>query len=198
MVTKLKNKYLPLKTSVRQDAATDLFEPERWIIFLGSDLYSFLFYFRLTFVSFLFVWVRGTMPRFRYDNLIYLAWRRFLPLSLNYLLFFVGVRCFAIFPPYIFLCLLYKQIRTIGQCSISVRSSLLWDVKQRRFEVQLPTFRDNLYFPSSRVKQSTTYRLSRNVENYLPSYVVSHPRRGKIPVTPQRTPKMSLKTPMVV
>jgi len=39
------------------------------IIFLGSDLYSFLFYFKLTFVSFLFVWVRGTMPRFRYDNI---------------------------------------------------------------------------------------------------------------------------------
>ena len=53
------------------------------------------FYFKLTFISFLFVWVRGTMPRFRYDKLIYLAWRRFLPLSLNYLLFFVGVRCFV-------------------------------------------------------------------------------------------------------
>jgi NADH-ubiquinone oxidoreductase chain 1 len=65
------------------------------IIFLGSNLYSFLFYVRFTFVSFLFVWVRGTMPRFRYDKLMYLAWKRFLPLSLNYLLFFVGVRCFV-------------------------------------------------------------------------------------------------------
>nr|AQP30328.1 NADH dehydrogenase subunit 1 [Rhynchotermes nasutissimus] len=64
------------------------------IIFLGSDLYSFLFYFSLTFVSFLFVWVRGTVPRFRYDKLMYLAWSSFLPLSLNYLLFFVGVKCF--------------------------------------------------------------------------------------------------------
>ena len=66
------------------------------IIFLGgrSDIYSFLFYFKLTFISFLFVWVRGTLPRFRYDKLMYLAWRRFLPLSLNYLLLFVGVRCF--------------------------------------------------------------------------------------------------------
>nr|AQP29387.1 NADH dehydrogenase subunit 1 [Cyrilliotermes sp. BRA012] len=64
------------------------------IIFLGSDLYSFIFYFSLTFVSFLFVWVRGTMPRFRYDKLMYLAWSSFLPLSLNYLLFFVGVSCF--------------------------------------------------------------------------------------------------------
>nr|AQP29614.1 NADH dehydrogenase subunit 1 [Microcerotermes fuscotibialis] len=64
------------------------------IIFLGSDLYSFFFYFSLTFVSFLFIWVRGTLPRFRYDSLMYLAWKSFLPLSLNYLLFFVGVSCF--------------------------------------------------------------------------------------------------------
>nr|QZK22285.1 NADH dehydrogenase subunit 1 [Drepanotermes tamminensis] len=64
------------------------------IIFLGSDLYSFFFYVKLTFVSFLFIWVRGTMPRFRYDKLMYLAWSSFLPLSLNYLLFFVGVKCF--------------------------------------------------------------------------------------------------------
>nr|QZK22038.1 NADH dehydrogenase subunit 1 [Amitermes sp. QLD_171] len=64
------------------------------IIFLGSDLYSFFFYVKLTFISFLFIWVRGTLPRFRYDKLMYLAWSSFLPLSLNYLLFFVGVSCF--------------------------------------------------------------------------------------------------------
>nr|QZK21583.1 NADH dehydrogenase subunit 1 [Amitermes sp. ANIC 0747] len=64
------------------------------IIFLGSDLYSFFFYISLTFISFLFIWVRGTLPRFRYDKLMYLAWSSFLPLSLNYLLFFVGVSCF--------------------------------------------------------------------------------------------------------
>ena len=45
------------------------------IIFLGSDLYSFFFYFKLTFIYFLFVWVRGTLPRFRYDKLMYLAWQ---------------------------------------------------------------------------------------------------------------------------
>nr|WMY24065.1 NADH dehydrogenase subunit 1 [Quasitermes incisus] len=64
------------------------------IIFLGSDLYSFFFYVKLTFISFLFIWVRGTLPRFRYDKLMYLAWSSFLPLSLNYLLFFVGVKCY--------------------------------------------------------------------------------------------------------
>nr|AQP26961.1 NADH dehydrogenase subunit 1 [Nasutitermes sp. G682] len=65
------------------------------IIFLGSDLYSFFFYVKLAFISFLFIWVRGTMPRFRYDKLMYLAWSSFLPLSLNYLLFFIGVKCFV-------------------------------------------------------------------------------------------------------
>ena len=38
--------------------------------------------------------IRVTIPRFRYDKLMYLAWRRFLPLSLNYLLFYVVVKCF--------------------------------------------------------------------------------------------------------
>nr|URX53667.1 NADH dehydrogenase subunit 1 [Bifiditermes nr. madagascariensis] len=61
------------------------------VIFLGCDLGSLFFYVSLSFVSFLFIWVRGTLPRFRYDSLMYLAWSSFLPLSLNYLLFFLGV-----------------------------------------------------------------------------------------------------------
>lgn len=59
------------------------------IIFLGGDIYSFFFFFKLILISFLFIWVRGTLPRFRYDKLIYLAWKRFLPLALNYLIFFI-------------------------------------------------------------------------------------------------------------
>jgi len=35
------------------------------------------------FFAFLFIWVRGTLPRIRYDKLINLAWKRFLPLSLS-------------------------------------------------------------------------------------------------------------------
>lgn len=38
-------------------------------------------------LAFVFVWVRGTLPRFRYDKLIYLAWKCFLPFSLSYLVF---------------------------------------------------------------------------------------------------------------
>nr|URX52714.1 NADH dehydrogenase subunit 1 [Cryptotermes sp. 1 AB-2022a]URX53149.1 NADH dehydrogenase subunit 1 [Cryptotermes primus] len=61
------------------------------IIFLGCDLSSLFFYISLSFISYLFIWVRGTLPRFRYDKLMYLAWSGFLPLSLNFLLFFLGV-----------------------------------------------------------------------------------------------------------
>jgi len=49
------------------------------IIFLGSDIYSFLFNIQLAFIYFLFVWVSGATPRVRYDKLLYLAGRRFLP-----------------------------------------------------------------------------------------------------------------------
>lgn len=61
------------------------------IIFIGCNLYSFTFFLKWVFIIFMFIWVRGTLPRFRYDKLIYLTWKMFLPLSLNYLLFFVGL-----------------------------------------------------------------------------------------------------------
>nr|QDI93348.1 NADH dehydrogenase subunit 1 [Quercophylus gonoporospinus] len=61
------------------------------IFFIGCDLYSFGFYLKWVFIIFSFIWVRGTLPRFRYDKLMYLTWKVFLPLSLNYLLFLVGL-----------------------------------------------------------------------------------------------------------
>nr|ASM82617.1 NADH dehydrogenase subunit 1 [Amphinemura sp. FS-2017] len=63
-------------------------------IFLGCDIYSLGFFVKLTFVSFMFIWARGTLPRFRYDKLMYLAWKSFLPLSLNYLFLFGGLILF--------------------------------------------------------------------------------------------------------
>nr|WKU83844.1 NADH dehydrogenase subunit 1 [Ceriana alboseta] len=64
------------------------------LIFLGGDVFSFIFYVKLMFISFVFIWVRGTLPRFRYDKLMYLAWKSFLPFSLNYLLFFIGLKIY--------------------------------------------------------------------------------------------------------
>nr|QOL00776.1 NADH dehydrogenase subunit 1 [Xya japonica] len=62
------------------------------LIFLGGDFCMLIFYFSLGLVVFCFIWVRGTFPRFRYDKLMYLAWKSFLPLSLNFLIFFCGLK----------------------------------------------------------------------------------------------------------
>nr|NP_694531.1 NADH dehydrogenase subunit 1 [Panulirus japonicus]BAC16328.1 NADH dehydrogenase subunit 1 [Panulirus japonicus] len=69
------------------------------LMFLGGNLFSVLFYLKLVGMGFVFVWVRGTLPRLRYDKLMYLAWKSFLPVSLNYLIFFMGVKslCFCAF-----------------------------------------------------------------------------------------------------
>nr|QRV62635.1 NADH dehydrogenase subunit 1 [Sternopriscus clavatus] len=67
------------------------------ILFLGSNLFSVFFYFELVFISFMFIWVRGTLPRFRYDKLMYLAWKSFLPISLNFLIFYLGLSIFFYF-----------------------------------------------------------------------------------------------------
>nr|YP_009740653.1 NADH dehydrogenase subunit 1 [Heteropternis respondens]QID03615.1 NADH dehydrogenase subunit 1 [Heteropternis respondens] len=66
------------------------------LVFLGGDFYSFVFFIKLSFVSFMFIWVRGTLPRFRYDKLMYLAWSSYLPLSLNFLFFFIGLKVLII------------------------------------------------------------------------------------------------------
>ncbi len=64
------------------------------ILFLGGwlppfDVFPFnafpgIFWFiiKISFILFLFLWVRGTFPRYRYDQLMRLGWKVFLPLSL--------------------------------------------------------------------------------------------------------------------
>nr|AML26081.1 NADH dehydrogenase subunit 1 [Staphylinidae sp. BMNH 1274254] len=62
------------------------------MLFMGGDLYSWKFYIKLVLISFFWIWVRGTLPRFRYDKLMYLAWKSYLSVSLNYLLFYSGLK----------------------------------------------------------------------------------------------------------
>ncbi len=66
------------------------------LFFLGSNIYSLFFFLKLSFISFIFIWVRGTLPRFRYDKLIYLAWKSFLPFSLNFLFLVLGFKILII------------------------------------------------------------------------------------------------------
>jgi NADH-quinone oxidoreductase subunit H len=70
------------------------------ILFLGGWLGPFgilpalgplWFALKIAFCLFLFLWVRATFPRFRYDQLMRLGWKVFLPFSLLWLVLTAGV-----------------------------------------------------------------------------------------------------------
>jgi NADH-quinone oxidoreductase subunit H len=49
------------------------------------------FFLKIAFCLFVFLWVRATFPRFRYDQLMRLGWKVFLPFSLAWLVLTAGV-----------------------------------------------------------------------------------------------------------
>lgn len=58
-----------------------------WLPFLNIGLISWIpgwiwFSFKVVFIMFAFIWVRATLPRYRFDQLLYLGWKVILPLAL--------------------------------------------------------------------------------------------------------------------
>jgi NADH-quinone oxidoreductase subunit H len=49
------------------------------------------FFAKVAFVLFIFIWARATLPRYRYDQLMRLGWKVFLPLSLGWIVLTSGV-----------------------------------------------------------------------------------------------------------
>lgn len=71
------------------------------ILFLGGWLPPFeflsflpgalLFAIKIVFFIFLFIFIRAIFPRYRYDQLMSLGWKVFLPLSLGFFIFYYGL-----------------------------------------------------------------------------------------------------------
>jgi len=60
---------------------------------------SFWFAIKICFFVILFVWMRAALPRYRYDQLMSLGWKVFLPLSLTYLMLtFCALMSFNMLP----------------------------------------------------------------------------------------------------
>jgi NADH-quinone oxidoreductase subunit H len=67
-----------------------------WLPLFGIQFLSFIpgviwFVGKMCAVMFLFLWVRATLPRFRYDQLMRLGWKVFLPFSLAWVMVIAGV-----------------------------------------------------------------------------------------------------------
>nr|QHV34332.1 NADH dehydrogenase subunit 1 [Gessius sp. 'rufidorsus'] len=62
------------------------------LIFFGGNFYSFMFFMKLVFLCFCFIWIRSSFPRFRYDKLMYLCWKCYLPMILNCTFFFFFIK----------------------------------------------------------------------------------------------------------
>nr|YP_007026880.1 NADH dehydrogenase subunit 1 [Metacrangonyx longicaudus]CCI69457.1 NADH dehydrogenase subunit 1 [Metacrangonyx longicaudus] len=60
------------------------------LFFLSSKNISMITFTKTMIIAFLFIWIRSTMPRFRYDKLMGLAWKVFLPISLLLFLYYLS------------------------------------------------------------------------------------------------------------
>ena len=65
---------------------------------LGAVLSVVWFLFKTCSIVFLFIWVRWTLPRFRYDQVMKLGWGKLLPLALANLIFYAALASWMDFP----------------------------------------------------------------------------------------------------
>lgn len=67
------------------------------LIFTGKILSNYIFYIYYIIFIYLIILIRGVLPRIRYDQLIIICWKIFLPISLSYLLFIFRIKFYIIY-----------------------------------------------------------------------------------------------------
>jgi len=63
-----------------------------FILFYRGGFINLIFFIKIFLIIFLIIWIRGTIPRFRYDLLIYICWLIILPFSLNYIFYIIFLK----------------------------------------------------------------------------------------------------------
>nr|AFU50206.1 NADH dehydrogenase subunit 1 [Imatidium capense] len=58
---------------------------------LGGNYYSFFFMQSLLLLVFMWILIRGSLPRFRYDHLMSMAWMSYLPISMFFMIFYYNL-----------------------------------------------------------------------------------------------------------
>jgi len=61
------------------------------LMFLGFIPFCFWLPLKIVFLAFLFIIIRGVLPRYRYDQLMDIGWKVFIPLTLGWLVFISGI-----------------------------------------------------------------------------------------------------------
>ena len=59
------------------------------IIFLKRNFIRFFFYLKFILLFSIIIWILGSFPLFLYDNLIYLTWKFYLIISINYIIIII-------------------------------------------------------------------------------------------------------------
>jgi NADH-quinone oxidoreductase subunit H len=95
----------------------------------GNSIGPFWFVVKMLIVLYIFVWIRATLPRLRFDQLMDLGWKRMIPLSLGMLMIIAGFRVseawgFVAFGGVIVAgALLWKAI-TVGESSSEIERAI--------------------------------------------------------------------------
>lgn len=64
-----------------------------WLPFFGLGIIPFFIWLplKIVIIAFIFIIIRGVLPRYRYDQLMDIGWKVFIPITLGWLVFISGI-----------------------------------------------------------------------------------------------------------